>query len=96
MFPYIACPIKKAAKHTASLTSNIEILSTPVLAIINFQRLGTAANVVRIDPVVYSVVINSEPMTPTANWASAVPTRLVATGSKVRWSRSDPGEFQLA
>jgi len=87
-------PMKNAAKQTASLTINIEIFNTPVFAIISFQRFGTAANVVRIEPVVYSVVMNSDPITPTANWASAVPTRLVETGSKVRWSRWDPGEFQ--
>src|ERR1700722_17418551 len=57
--------------------------STINLPAINRARLGTAVKVVRMDPDVYSLVINSVPMTPTANWAKRLPRRLLETGSKV-------------
>src|ERR1700684_3728798 len=57
--------------------------STINLPAINRARLGTAVKVVRMDPEVYSLVINSVPMTPTANWANRLPRRLLDTGSNV-------------
>src|SRR3984957_6767947 len=57
--------------------------STINLPAINRTRLGTAVKVVRMDPEVYSLVMKSVPMTPTANWANRLPRRLLDTGSKV-------------
>ena len=47
------------------------------------RRRGTAASVVRISPVAYSLVISSTPSTPTAICASCTPDRLIAAGSKL-------------
>src|SRR5882724_6868816 len=44
------------------------------------SRFGTAATVVRIRPVAYSLVISMTPSTPTAIWASCTPDRLTETG----------------
>ena len=46
------------------------------------RRRGTAARVVRISPVAYSLVTSSTPSTPTAICASCTPDRLTAAGSK--------------
>src|SRR5690348_17585014 len=45
------------------------------------SRFGTAATVVLISPVAYSLVISSTPSTPTAICASCTPDRLTETGS---------------
>ena len=45
------------------------------------SRFGTAVSVALISPVEYSVVINSEPSTPSTSWAMLVPKRLLPAGS---------------
>ncbi len=62
--------------------------STITFEAINRKRLGTAVSVVRIDPDVYSLVIISVPMTPTANWAKRLPRSELETGSKVATHRA--------
>jgi hypothetical protein len=47
------------------------------------SRRGTAASVVRISPVAYSLVISSTPSTPAATCASSTPARLTDVGSNV-------------
>src|ERR1017187_6922982 len=79
-------PIRKVLTHTISLTTSIEAARTNNLANTSRARFGTAASVVRIAPDAYSLVIKSDPMTPTANWASCVPPRLVEVGSNVSLS----------
>ena len=55
--------------------------ATAALAHRTGSRRGTAANVARIIPVLYSLVISIAPSTPAAIWASWIPDRLTAAGS---------------
>ena len=75
--------MKKAPKDTTSPTTSMHETRTINLLATSWIRLGTAANVERIAPVEYSLVMKSDPITPTANCAKTMPTRLVCTGSKV-------------
>ena len=64
--------------------ANTEAASTADFARRTEVRRPTAANVVRIMPVVYSPATNSTPRTPTMSWPSAMPARARSSGSSAR------------
>ena len=77
----IDCPARNAASEAGTVTARVAAVSTAALPHKAGSRRGTAASVVRISPVAYSLVISSTPSTPTAICASCTPARLTETGS---------------
>ena len=65
----------------SSPASKVTAPRTAALAASTARRRGTAANVVRIRPVVYSELIASTPIAPNASSASPQPEKLLRTGS---------------
>ena len=77
----IDCPAKKATSTAGTDIANTAPSATAALPHRTGSRRGTAANVDRIIPELYSLVISIAPSTPTAIWASWIPDRLIAVGS---------------
>ena len=77
----MACPARNTATAAGTLTATTAAVSTAALPHSVGSRRGTAASVVRIRPVAYSLVISSTPSTPAAICASCTPARLTEVGS---------------
>src|SRR5437868_3754096 len=77
----IDCPARKVTNEAGRLIARIAAVSAVALPHRAGSRFGTAASVVLIRPVAYSLVISSTPSTPTAIWASCTPDWLTETGS---------------
>ena len=71
-------PTKNAIRTAGRLTTRVTTANTPAFAHSTGRRLGTAQNVERIMPVVYSPVITSTPSTPIESCARLTPARLGA------------------
>ncbi len=70
LVPRIACPMKNAPKDAAvATTSTTPARTAAALAARTVRRWGTAANVVRIMPLAYSLVTTRMPSTAMASWA---------------------------
>jgi hypothetical protein len=75
------CPARNAASAAGSVTTTVAAATMAALPHKTGSRRGTAASVVRIRPVAYSLVISITPSTPVASCASSTPDRLTDTGS---------------
>src|SRR5579875_617705 len=82
----MACPMKNAAKASASLTTSATEPNTRTLAARTTGRRGMAVSVARMVPVPYSALTTSAPRTPMASWPRKNPVRLWRVGSKVSLS----------
>jgi hypothetical protein len=82
--PGIDCPARNAASAAGRLTATLAAASITALPHNTGSRRGTAARLVPISPVAYSLVMSSTPSTPTAICASCTPDRLIAVGSNDR------------
>ena len=88
----IPWPMKKATKQAVVVTARVTAVNTAALAARTVSRCGTAANVARIMPLAYSLVMTRTPSTAMASWARIPPVRLKEAGLKptlsftVRWS----------
>jgi len=74
-------PIRNAATQTISQMTSIERRAQEAWRRTT-EAVGHGCQVVRIAPDVYSLVMKSAPITPTANSAKMTPTRLVDTGQR--------------
>src|SRR5215468_12249535 len=70
-------PARKATNAAGRLAATVAAGTSAALPHRTGSRRGTAARVVRISPVAYSLVISSTPSTPAAICASSTPDRLV-------------------
>src|SRR5690348_4722386 len=75
------CPAVKVTNEAGRPMARIAAVIMAALPHKAGSRFGTAATVVLISPVAYSLVISSTPSTPTAICASSTPDRLTETGS---------------
>src|ERR1051326_6848030 len=76
-------PAKKAISTAGTQAANVTANAMAAFPHRTGSRRGTAANVARIMPLPYSLVISIAPSTPTAIWASWIPDRLTAVGAKL-------------
>ena len=76
----IAWPMKKAVKQAVVVTARVTAANTVALAARTVRRWGTAANVVRIMPLPYSLVMTRTPSTAMASCARIPPVRLNDAG----------------
>ena len=63
------CEARNATSPEISISTNVTTANVPALAQSTGRRFGTAMNVERICPVLYSPVSTSTPSTPIASWA---------------------------
>src|SRR4051794_28437115 len=75
------CPATNTASAAGSVTAMMPATTMTALPHKTGSRRGTAASVVRIRPVAYSLVTSSTPRVPAAICASSTPDRLTDTGS---------------
>ena len=72
-------------KQVISASTSVTDTSTNALAASMARRWGTAENVARIMPVVYSELIVIAPSVPTMSWAMYTPLKLTFVASKPGW-----------
>ena len=82
-------PSRKAQRATPSEITSTTVPKTSTLARSTRGRRGAAANVARIVPVEYSLLMTITPSTPSTSWQKKVPTRLSCVGLSVALLTAD-------